>query len=330
MRSNTRMQIHFADKLLAQGRSADSLRARWREGGLVRVYPGAFVEASLLESSRERAELQHAATTFAAARRIGGVVSGPSAANLHRLPLLQKRLEEPVLFTRSSHGSGSRWARSRRAPIESHEVTELYGMRVTTLERTIRDLADCLDPHELLAATDAALRIGFDPESLPEVGRNSGKFRWLREHASPRADSFGESWSRFLLLDSGLPAPVLQLTVLDEAREFVGRADFGWPELGALGEFDGRKKYRDATSDAIMAEKVRESGFVELGWERERWVWKMLHTPEKLVELIARMLTRAESMPPPRGAWEIGDLPPREPGDWRVLFGRPLDFPVAA
>ncbi len=39
----------------------------------------------------------------------------------------------------------------------------------------------------------------------------------------------------------GLPKPVVQPRLKANGRRF--RADFGWPEFGVLGEFDGRMKY---------------------------------------------------------------------------------------
>jgi hypothetical protein len=64
----------------------------------------------------------------------------------------------------------------------------------------------------------------------------------------------------------------LQFDVYDEIGRFVGRADGGYPDLGVMWEYDGRGKYGEllspgrTSSDALMAEKRRERGFVELGW----------------------------------------------------------------
>jgi len=64
----------------------------------------------------------------------------------------------------------------------------------------------------------------------------------------------------------------LQFDVYDEVGRFVGRADGGYPELGVMWEYDGQGKYGEllppgrTSSDALMAEKRRERGFVELGW----------------------------------------------------------------
>ncbi|RRJ88260.1 hypothetical protein EG850_02110 [Gulosibacter macacae] len=276
MRSTVGMYLHFDGDLRALGLTPSKLRAAVKRGDFIRVSPGAFLDAAQLNSTPHPAELRHVASTLAASTRVAGVVSGSSAANLYRLPLLKSRLAEPVTFTRATNGRTTAWVRIRRAEISPFEVTTRYGMQVTTLERTIRDLADFLPMHELLAATDAAMRQGFDPEVLPTSGRNAMKLRWLKANASDRAESFAESWSRFVMLQSGLPTPVLQISIYDEYGKFLGRVDFGWPEFGALGECDGLNKYDGkglANGDpegAIRKEKNREFGIVELGWELSR------------------------------------------------------------
>ena len=71
---------------------------------------------------------------------------------------------------------------------------------------------------------------------------------------------------------------------------FLGRSDFGWPDLGVLGEFDGKAKYGEllrkpgqTAEQVLIAEKLREDRMRELGWVVIRWMWQDLIRPEPLI-----------------------------------------------
>jgi hypothetical protein len=93
------------------------------------------------------------------------------------------------------------------------------------------------------------------------------------------AHSPGESRSRVALWRAGLPRPVLQHAVLGPDRRTLGFADFGWPELGTVGEFDGRVKYGrlvaagEVPADVLHAEKLREDAMRATGLGVVRWGW---------------------------------------------------------
>ena len=73
--------------------------------------------------------------------------------------------------------------------------------------------------------------------------------------------------------------------------EDVGRVrvDFAWPDVGVVGEFDGRIKYgrQLAGSDphgVVFAEKLREDALRRAGWTVVRWTWADLKSPRRLVQ----------------------------------------------
>ena len=68
-----------------------------------------------------------------------------------------------------------------------------------------------------------------------------------RPFADPPSGSAGESLSRVLIAEARLPAPDAAAAVLRPARPHR-YVDFWWPDFGLIGEFDGLKKYREATS----------------------------------------------------------------------------------
>jgi len=78
---------------------------------------------------------------------------------------------------------------------------------------------------------------------------------------------------------AGLPAPVLQWEVRDQDGLLIGYTDFGWPELGTVGEFDGRVKYGrlrrpgQDPGDVVFEEKRREDRLRDQDLAVVRWTW---------------------------------------------------------
>jgi hypothetical protein len=93
-----------------------------------------------------------------------------------------------------------------------------------------------------------------------------------------------------VLLDRArLPRPVLQWEVA--APRWIGRTDFGWPELRTVGEFDGKIKYGrqlrpGPEGDAVFAEKRREDVIRAAGFRVVRWTWDEL---DDFTDVVARL-----------------------------------------
>ncbi|MFW5473710.1 hypothetical protein ACOCJ5_10405 [Knoellia sp. CPCC 206450] len=159
-----------------------------------------------------------------------------------------------------------------------------------TPTRTVVDCARDLHPRDALAIMDAALRAGLTTRSrLREMRRHQR--RWpgiaavdtLLRIADPLRENWLESASAWAVHASGLPAGVPQVTVLDSMGRFVARVDALWPELGVVGEADGRGKYEigagsaeDADVISIMRKAVheqreREDRLRDLGLVVCRW-----------------------------------------------------------
>ena len=113
-----------------------------------------------------------------------------------------------------------------------------------------------------------------------------------------RSESAGESWSRWVFHQNGLPAPEPQFEVCDSIGRLVGRADFGWREQRTLGEFDGTIKYGrllkpgQRLQDVLVAEKRREDALRDAGWQVVRWIWSELYRPSELLERLDRAFAR--------------------------------------
>ncbi|HEY8587955.1 MAG TPA: hypothetical protein VIL55_00245 [Naasia sp.] len=175
------------------------------------------------------------------------------------------------------------------------------GLYATPLERTFLDLAESLPFREAVVPADAALALGASIAAIRDLATGEVCRGWRRvqrviDFANPLSESPGESLSRVLFEELGLPAPLLQREFRD-ARGLIGRVDFWWPEQGVIGEFDGRVKYLGrypgAPEDALWREKVREDRLRAVAPRVARWVWSDLETPERLLGILsAAGLTR--------------------------------------
>ena len=191
------------------------------------------------------------------------------------------------------------------ARLPPEDMTEVAGLLVTTLERTVVDLARTLPVEQAVAAGDAALRRGATREQLLEVlerGRGWPGLPVARRVVAfldARSESAGESASRVVLHRAGLMPSDLQLEVVDpHDGRLVGRCDFGWRHHRTLGEFDGRVKYGrllapgQRLEDVLYAEKRREDALRDCGWQVVRWSWADLWRDQALAARLHRAFER--------------------------------------
>ena len=108
------------------------------------------------------------------------------------------------------------------------------------------------------------------------------------DFASGRSESPGESLSRVNIHLLGFPPPELQVPFSDNDG-FIGYADFYWPELDLIGEFDGEAKYRDprylhgrSAQQAVIDEKYREDRLRRVCRALARWDWNVARNRDLL------------------------------------------------
>lgn len=164
------------------------------------------------------------------------------------------------------------------------------------------DLACTLSPFEAVPIGDDALRKGLSPTdlaaSLGRAGRRTGIGTARRTIAmlDPRSDSVGESSSRVVFRDHGLPNPEPQFEIVD--GDFVARVDFAWPDLRTIGEYDGKIKYGELVpegrtpADVLWDDKAREDRLRALGWQVVRWLWTDLLSPTALIRRLRAAFER--------------------------------------
>jgi hypothetical protein len=290
--------LRLRPELLSDGWSDNDLARLRASGVLDRIRRGAYVAGT--DERLRRAESRHALATHAALLQLrpGTVASHASAAVLHGLPVWGVPLDR-VHVTRDGTSGGHRRCtlHVHVTPLGDDEVTEVGGVAVTSLPRTLADLAATVPFEPAVAVLDAALQTGAVARPALE-----GAFeRRPRRHgartaeralafADPGSESVGESRSRVLLDRARLPRPVLQWEM--PGSRWIGRTDFGWPELRTVGEFDGKIKYGrllrpgQEPGDVVFAEKVREDAIRDAGFRVVRWTWDDL---DNFADVVARL-----------------------------------------
>jgi len=263
---------------------------RLRRGELVRVTHGVAVDQAHWHSAsvrqRARIELEAVVTAVGEWR----VLSHRSAALLWGLPDVDRpdhrvHVTDPLLGT--TH-SGRRVVR-HAAPLPDDAVAVVDGRRVTSLLRTVVDVARSTAFENVVAVLDHALREGLtDEDELRSAfaawptPRGMSRARRALRFADARSDSPGESVSRVRLDQDGFPPPVLQ-------QPFGSfRVDFWWPRAGIIGEFDGFEKYDGVES--LRREKSREQTLLLRPEVHRvvRWGWTEVRTPGRLQTVLRR------------------------------------------
>lgn len=298
-------------ELLAAGQTPGEVRARVRDGELVRIRRGVYLSEPLPEAPTHRHRLAvHAAFTALSGE---AVLSHGSAAVLHGLPVWEVPLGRvQVTRARSYGGRRQRLAHVRVARLDPDEITEIDGIPVTTLARTVIDLARALPVEPAVAVGDAALAGGgTSAEELADMLNRSrhrpgcARARRVVPFLDGRSESVGESRSRLAIARAGLPPPRPQVEIRDpDDGWLVGRVDFWWPGTRVVGEFDGKVKYGrgrqpgEDPGEIVFREKLREDELRALGLDVVRWIWRDLGSFGRKAAQLHRALNTPEHVRP--------------------------------
>lgn len=222
--------------------------------------------------------------------RGGCVVSHRSAALLHGLPLVcpvPGRVEQIV--PRSSGGVRTSVRHARPLPLAEGERTEVAGVAVTTVARTLVDLAACSPVWAAVPAVDAARAAGrVRVEELHAVAAEHPTLVGLRRalHAVwvsiDRSQGPAESLSRLVLRHSGeVPPPGFGVPAEGFDDEPLGRLAFRWGRQRVVAIVD---ETPDDVIDPGRSLMAAELG--ELGDRVLRWGWDEVEHPHRLVRLV--------------------------------------------
>jgi hypothetical protein len=297
--------IWLTSALTAQGYDPNELARLLRRGELARVRRGAYASAGGEDLVREE---KHRRLIYATAPQLfdGSVVSHGSAAALHRLPVWAAAIERVhVTRSRSGHGKRRRLVHAHSAPLDETDIVLVDGIAVTSIARTVLDLARTLPMEQAVALGDRAVREGLSPDTLAagllRMERWPGvrKARRTVDFLDPRSESVGESVSRVRLHLDGLLAPELQQEIIAPDGRVVARVDFLWKEQHTVGEFDGKVKYGRTlhpgqdVEEVLADEKIREDLIRDCDLQVARWIWRDLYRPGVIRERVLRAFARS-------------------------------------
>jgi hypothetical protein len=190
---------------------------------------------------------------------------------------------------------------SHHALIPDDERTVHAGIPVTTLPRTLLDLANVLQPHELRRALEQAEALELaDPLTLiAVVQRHSGR-RGAQALNAALADgplraslTRSELERRFLALidHAGLPKPLVNHWI-DVAGELI-QPDCVWPGERLIVEVDSRAWH--GTGQAFDRDRRRDRRCLAAGWRVMRVTERALMAEGRELEAELRALLSAGS-----------------------------------
>jgi Transcriptional regulator, AbiEi antitoxin/Protein of unknown function (DUF559) len=196
-------------------------------------------------------------------------------------------------------------AHARSQPgIDVHRVRSLHpedctvrdGIPVTTVARTLLDLAEVVRPREVERAFDEAERLGLlDLVALEAVCRRARGRRGLkvlRPLVADRRPSMQDTRSpleRIFLpfcRDHGIPLPATNVEVAGLLVDAV------WPAQRLIVELDGYE-FHGKTRSAFEADRVRDATLQLAGYRVVRITWRRLERePDAVASLLHELLRR--------------------------------------
>ena len=293
-------------ELVAAGVSRTSIRSLARRGDLLPVARGVYARADLagqLTAEDQRGERLLRLASALALAGPGAVGSHQDAAIVHGIALLDRPPPDLVAISRPPGTAGSRTGRDgirlHVATLPPCHVTVRCGVPVTSVARTVVDLARTMPFKAGVAAADSALF--SDQTSAAELNgviRDCGRWpgieraRQVADFAHPLAESPFESISRVAFRDGGLPQPQLQVWIMGNGRA-IGRVDFLWAEHRTIAEADGAGKYSDPR--VARQQLRRDAELREAGYDVVHFTWHDLTvTPDKVIRSIRAAFRRGD------------------------------------
>ncbi len=288
--------------------SGPALRRAIRRGDLIRVRHGVYAQAN--EWNLLDADARYRAFIHAAALELSPstVFSHESAAAIWGLPIVGARPSAVhTLVPRAGGGRSDEGVRRHALGADVAGTTVHQQLSLTTIERTVIDLAASASLFSAIAAADRAIHVArFNPNPL--TTREKLVVEWERllpfygsaralkilNFADERSGSTSESTSRTTIALLGFPRPILQR----EYRIASGLVpvDFYFEEVDAIGECDGEDKYTNpllrggrTVEEVVLLEKHRENELRRQARGFARWNSREAMSPRllrpKLLEL---------------------------------------------
>ncbi|MEN8113974.1 MAG: type IV toxin-antitoxin system AbiEi family antitoxin domain-containing protein [Actinomycetota bacterium] len=274
------------------GLNRHAVRYRLRIGRWTRVSRSVY---RLIEMNEPSQRLRAAIAALP-----NSVVSHESAAEMHGIPRVRRGIAVVSVHSRTTHAFPGVMVRRNHDLLPHH--TEICGdLPCTTLPRTVVDLAALLHPKHVGRIVDdlvAEKRIGTQQLSdiLDDVARRgkpgSTTIRTILANRGTGPDRNATVLERrglAVLLEGGLPAPLLELAIpWNPTRRF----DACYPEWRIAIEWDSRRWHQ--SDEAFEQDRERDRSALLHGWCVYRFTWRdVTQRPEHVVETIRTAIERA-------------------------------------
>lgn len=265
--------------LIAAGGSSRKIGAAVARGDLVRIGRGYYATADFTERMRVLTFGEHFLRTYAIVGALGAgtVASHRTAAHIHGLDLLTEPGTTVTVTRPAEHHSHSAkpGVHLYVARLPGSHVFERFALPITTVARTVVDLARTAPFREGVVVADCALHQHLtSKDELRAVLAECPQVRGCRraaavvEFADGLAESPLESIARVVFHDCKLPPPSLQVRIV--GTEFIGRVDFLWAQYRTIVEVDGVMKYTDpyrARTQLRRDQRLRAAGYEVVHFE---------------------------------------------------------------
>jgi very-short-patch-repair endonuclease len=228
----------------------------------------------------------------------GAVLSGPSAARRHGIPVADRSTWLTVAPETRVRLPGVRVSREVLPPTDLMAIEDLV---LTSPERTVFDCLRWLPERHAEELLDRALQRGWiDYDWLvirvrAFAGR-PGVLKLVRlvRRAGPGARSAAERLLVAALRGSGLTGWQVNFEIVDECGDLIGVGDVVFVALRLVIEVDGRAWHSDA--DRFQRDRTRQNRLVAAGWTVLRFTWEdLIDRADEVIATIRIMYAQAEA-----------------------------------
>ena len=272
------------------------------EHGLwIRLYPGVYSHSATPDTWMRR---QAAAVWWASP----AAASGLAAAYLHELPGFDQPAPEIVTLNRKivPHSGVKVHVTNWFA---GGQVIRVRGIPTTSVERTLLDIAGLVPRRRAAIALDHALHLGLTTVGACDhclyvtARRGRRGVATFRELVQSRwtlkefPNSPLETLVYDVLVPTHLPAPTLQMSLMDSAGRFIARPDFVYPEWKVVVEGHSRRWHEG--DEVESKDRAKHERLVSEGYEVIYVTWAdAIRFHEGVVNRVEGALRRA--------GWEPG------------------------
>lgn len=230
--------------------------------------------------------------------------AGPDAVASHRCAgvlygldaVYGRMIEVTVPFNEEPEPSGVIVHRTRRP----NPTSVVDAIPVTSIEKTLLDLAWILGERNLYKATRSAIHMGLTTAEKLDlaIGRHGGRgvagtrrARLVaRRVADDESGSPAEIDLAWIVADAPVPSPIQQMQI-ELPRGGFAYPDFCWPDRVRIVEVDGFGAH--GTPEQFEADLQRQNQLMELGWEIRRFTASVIRDePHRVRAEIVRFVNR--------------------------------------